>query len=320
MSRNLKRRLRAWTMNAFFGVLIQLLRGFTWGGAQRIGRLLGRILWRLVRVERERAMRHLEMVWPEKDAAWREAIGRGCFRHLSVLLMELLWLATRDCGAVRRLVRVEGWEEVERARAEERPILIVTGHCGNWELLAAVINCMGLPLSVMARQMDDRHVDERLVRVRAHFGTETIGRGTPGAARKLLRTLRDGGALGMLIDQDTQVEGVWVPFFGRLAYTPVGAAEFALRRGAAAIPAFIEREEDGTHRAVFHPPLELPEDPAVATALMTECIEAQVRRVPEQWVWMHRRWKRRPEDVEKAVVGAPPDQEGPETAQDLRTG
>ena len=98
----------------------------------------------------------------------------------------------------------------------------------------------------------------------------------------------------MLIDQDTKVEGVWVPFFGRPAFTPVGAAKIALKQRAAVVPVFIERLPDGEHLARYHPPLDLPDDPQAATALMTAKIEEQIRRHPEQWVWMHRRWRRQP--------------------------
>ncbi|HSM12604.1 MAG TPA: lysophospholipid acyltransferase family protein, partial [Thermoanaerobaculia bacterium] len=135
-----------------------------------------------------------------------------------------------------------------------------------------------------------------LLDLRGRFGTRTIVRGRPGAARDLLRTLRSGGALGMLIDQDTRVEGVFVEFFGRPAWTPVGAAEIAQKLGAAVHPTFIERCPDGRHRARIEPALGLPADPVAATQAMTDRIEQQIRRVPEQWVWMHRRWRRRPED------------------------
>jgi KDO2-lipid IV(A) lauroyltransferase len=106
--------------------------------------------------------------------------------------------------------------------------------------------------------------------------------------------VRSGGALGMLIDQDTTVDGVWVDFFGRPAWTPVGAAELAARFDAAVLPTFIERLADGSHAARVGPALELPADPVAETQRLTDAIEAQVRRVPEQWVWMHRRWRRRP--------------------------
>ncbi len=146
----------------------------------------------------------------------------------------------------------------------------------------------------MARPLDDAGLQQLLVDLRNHLGTTTIARGTRGAARQLLEVLRGGGALAMLIDQDTKVDGVWVPFLGRPAFTPVGAAEIALRQKANVIPSFIERRPDGSHLIRFLPALDLPPDPREATALMTAKIEEQVRRRPEQWVWWHKRWRRQP--------------------------
>src|SRR6202035_3390432 len=119
-------------------------------------------------------------------------------------------------------------------------------------------------------------------------------RGSEGAARQILGTLRRGGALGMLIDQDTKVDGVWVPFFGRPAFTPVGAAKIALRQRARVIAVFIERLPDGSPLARAVPPLDLPADPREATARMTAVVEEQIRRRPEQWAWMHRLGRRQP--------------------------
>ena len=150
-------------------------------------------------------------------------------------------------------------------------------------------------MTVVARSLDEPEQQEMLAGLRARFGTPTIERGEEGAVRQLLGTLRRGGALGMLIDQDSgKMEGVWVPFFGRPAFTPVGAAKIALKQQAAVVPVFIERLENGRHVVRFQAPLDLPEDPQEATALMTSKIEEHIRRRPEQWVWMHRRWRRQP--------------------------
>lgn len=210
------------------------------------------------------------------------------------MLGECLWLRSQGAREAAALVDFEGWERIEMARAAGRPLLILTGHCGNWELLAAALNVAGLGMAVVGRELDDQGLQARLLGLRSRFGSRTIVRGTPGAARDLLRTLRAGGALGMLIDQDTRVDGVWVDFFGRPAYTPVGAAEIALRLGACVLPTFIERLDDGGHLATIQPALALPGEPRAATQAMTERIEAQIRRVPEQWVWLHRRWRRQP--------------------------
>ena len=109
------------------------------------------------------------------------------------------------------------------------------------------------------------------------------------------RVNRQTGRRITRVDQDTRVDGVFVPFFGRPAFTPVGAAELALKRDVAVIPSFIERLPGGGHLATFHPELPLPDDRAAATAAMTATIERQIRKVPAQWVWLHRRWRTRPE-------------------------
>jgi KDO2-lipid IV(A) lauroyltransferase len=287
-------RLRLGLLARLLEGLALLLGALSWNGAQRAGRALGRLGWQLSRRDRRRALDHLALAFPELPAAERTALGRACFRHLGTTLAECLHLLRRGTAAVEDHVAVADWEEVERVRAGGRPVLILTGHCGNWELLAAAINLRGLGMAVVARPLDDPDLQALLAGLRARFGTPTIARGSEGAARQLLTTLRTGGALGMLIDQDTKVDGVWVPFLGRPAFTPVGAAKIALRQQTAVIPAFIERLPDGTHRATFHPALDLPDDPTEATARMSRAIEEQIRRVPEQWVWMHRRWRRQP--------------------------
>ncbi|KAB2957811.1 MAG: lysophospholipid acyltransferase family protein, partial [Thermoanaerobaculia bacterium] len=283
---------------ALLGALERALAGLTgrldWSGAQALGRGLGRLGWALAPRDRRRTLEHLGIAFPELPAEQRRRLARASFRHFGAMLAECLWLRERDSAELRRRVELEGWREIELARSAARPVLILTGHCGNWELLAAALNVNGLGMAVVARELEDPGLQDALLGLRARFGTRTIVRGKPGAARDLLRTLRSGGALGMLIDQDTKVDGVWVPFFGRPAWTPVGAAEIARRLSAAVLPTFIERLPDGRHRAVVHPELELPGDPVAATAMMTARIEEQIRRVPEQWVWMHRRWRHQP--------------------------
>jgi KDO2-lipid IV(A) lauroyltransferase len=189
---------------------------------------------------------------------------------------------------------VEGFEEIERLRKQERPIVVLTGHCGNWELISTANHSHGLGVAAIARHLDDPELHASSVDFRTHLGTETIARSSPSSGRQLLRVLRARGALAMLIDQDIETEGAFVPFFGRLAHTSLGAAQLALRLGAGVVPTFSERLLDGSHLVRFHPALELSNDPVEATALMTKCIEDQIRRHPEQWVWMHRRWRRRP--------------------------
>jgi KDO2-lipid IV(A) lauroyltransferase len=291
----LKARLEPALLNGALWLLSSTLGRLSWAGSQRAGRAIGSLAWRLSRRDRRRALDHLALAFPETPEAGRRALARGCFRHLGETLGECLHLFHRDCAFVGEVVEIRGFEEIEQVRRDGRPLVLFTGHCGNWELLGAAVNCRGVGMTVVARSLDEPEQQEMLAALRARFGTPTIERGSEGAARQLLGTLRRGEALGMLIDQDSgKMDGVWVPFFGRPAFTPVGAAKIALKQKAAVIPVFIERLEDGRHRITFQPPLDLPDDPQEATARMTAKIEEHIRRRPEQWVWMHRRWRRQP--------------------------
>ena len=295
------RRLRAYATVALAAALGAVFRLLPWTAAQAAGSALGRLGWHLSRRDRRRILDHLALAFPELAAAERERLGRSSYRHLGIVAGEFLWLLRRSCRYLAPHVRVEGWEVVEGLRARGRPILFVTGHCGNWELLGAAANCRGADVTYVARALDELPLQRFLAAFRSRFAGRTIERGGAGAAREMLQALRRRGGLAILIDQDTRVEGVWVPFFGRPAFTPVGAARLALKRDVAVVPVFDERLPDGSHLAHFEPPLELPGDEVEATAMMTRAIEAQVRRVPEQWVWMHRRWRRQPGSEESSA-------------------
>lgn len=290
------RRFRSPLLGAATGVFGRFFGTLSWRRAQGAGTRLGALAGRLSRREGRRMDDHLALAFPELEPGRRAELVRGCWRHLGTCLGEMLHLSRRPAAEASRWVEVEGFERVEAERRAGRVVLVLTGHCGNWELISAANHSHGLDLVAMARNHEDPNLARAIVDLRRHLGTTTIGRGAPGSSRQLLRTLRRGGALAMLIDQDIAAEGVWVPFFGRLAYTPTAAADIAQRLGAAVVPTFAERLADGSHRVTFHAPLELSADRFEATAVMTLAIEEQIRRCPEQWVWMHRRWRRRPPD------------------------
>jgi len=305
MARPLRRRLRS-LLFAFLKLgLTQLFGRLRWGQAQRLGSWLGSAAWRATSRNRRKALTHLAVAFPELTAAERRRVGRACFRHLGTCIGELLHVYYRDPEEACGHVRVEGWDQIECIRVRGQPLVVMTAHCGNWELLSTVNHSHGLGIAGIARQLDDPSLEDLAVGLRRHLGSVTIARGSRGSSRELLRTLRRRGALVLLIDQDIpSADGVWVPFFGRLAHTPLAAANLALRLGAAVVPSFVERLGDGSHLVTFHPPLELPDDPLAATAVMTARIEEQIRRRPEQWVWMHRRWRHRPPEDGTKVFAA----------------
>lgn len=287
-------RLRASLLPVLVRALVLAFGSLPRSAALALGRSLGRLAWRLSGRDRRRSLDHLALAMPELSAGERHRIAREAFLFQGMNAAELLHLLRRNADDVLPHMDIQGWENVEEARATGRPILILTGHCGNWELIAVALRQGGLPPAAIARPLDDPRLQEMVVKLRSHLGTTTIERGTRGAARQMLAALRGGGAIAMLIDQDIKVDGVWVPFFGRPAFTPAGPAELALRQDMRVIPSFIERRPDGGHLLRFLPILELPDDVQEATALMTAEIEKQVRRRPEQWVWWHKRWRRQP--------------------------
>jgi KDO2-lipid IV(A) lauroyltransferase len=156
------------------------------------------------------------------------------------------------------------------------------------------------PLSVVAAPLEPEPVNDMIVGLRARMGVRTILRGRPGASRELIRVFKENRILGILIDQDTDVESAFVDFMGRPAWTPTAAASMALKFGAPVVYGYIHRNRDNRHTVTIEGPLDmvrtgdLEKDIVLNTAMLTKKIEASIRRDPEQWVWMHRRWRRQP--------------------------
>lgn len=199
------------------------------------------------------------------------------------------------------MCEVEGIEHIQNAIEGGRGGILATGHLGNWEFLNAYLASVGVPITVAVRELDDSRVDQLITTLRTRFGSEVILRGT-SAGRELIRALGKGRGVGLLIDQDIpSIPGVFVPFFGHPAWTPSGAAVLAIRARCPLMPGFIHRKPDGTHKIKIYPPIEVPTEGSLAekvekmTAAATAAAEWQVRAWPEQWVWMHRRWRTRPD-------------------------
>ncbi len=297
MSRPLYRRLRSGALALLLPCLVHTVGRLPYRALRGFGRGLGWLLYRTNGRYRRRSLEHLEIAFPELPLEERKALCRECFFHSAMNAAEALQLLARGRRVLERRMVAEGWEHVEALRSEGRRILLLTAHCGFWELLAAECARHELPLFAVGRRSDEKALRTFVTALRGATGAETIERGSPGAPRLLRRALSGDGALVMLIDQDTKVDGVLVPFFDRPAYTPTGAAEIAVKHGLEVVPALLSRGADGTHTVRFEPPLELPDDVTEATARMTAVVEAHVRRHPAQWVWWHRRWRRTPDEA-----------------------
>lgn len=262
--------------------------------ARATGRRLGGLAHAVVPRERRKALRTASVAFPEWSDEERSRLVSSCFRHLGESLFEILWMPNLDRESMERTTRFEGMENMRRALEPGRGVVLFTGHCGNWEWMAASIALAGLEMNVLAREIYDPRINDFIVESRGRFGMKTIGRGTGDAAKDILRTLRSGAILGALIDQNIRAESAKVPFFGHPADTPIGPARLAIRAGSTAIAGFIERR-DGMQIIRFEEPIETTRDMDAVdlTARLTASIEQQIRRVPEQWVWMHQRWQER---------------------------
>lgn len=268
--------------------------------ALALGDRFGGLIYRLLRQPRELAEQHVRIAFGDTlPAPLRTHMVRSSFVHVARCFCEL---AKIDEIRERRHEYFElvGWENAEKVLAPGRGAVVVTGHIGNWELLAAYWAWMGQPVVAIARRVYAEDLNRMLTELRARQGVESILRESPNSARQILAAMKRNALLAMLIDQDTNVQSVSVPFFGRLARTPVAAASLAIRRELPAIAAFIQRRPEGGHRITVLPPFEIERTGDVSadiknlTRQFNEVIERQIRANPAEWVWWHRRWRRGP--------------------------
>ena len=272
--------------------------------ATAIGAALGRVGWVLSGRMRRDMRASLTNAFPEKSGAERDAIARASLVHLGRVGGEAI---TMRRWAARLDEMVEATPEavatVERARARAKGIIFVLGHIGNWELTSRLSRYVQ-PNAAIAKRTWHRSLDAVIERFRAENGVGTFWRDDPATARGILRLFKQGGSLGILIDQDiADVQSVFVPFFGRLAATPRAAADFALRFGAAVLVVTCHRRgpraRDGHRLEVEEVPVRADATDREAevvrlTAACTAVQERAIRRHPAEWVWMHQRWKTRP--------------------------
>ena len=264
------------------------------------GARLGRLWYALDRRHRRLAAGNIRLALG-LDAPSAARTARASFENIGRTLAEFSLAAARTDELLARF-DIEGLDRLHAALAAGRGLLIVTGHCGSWELSGARL-AREVPLTSIARAMKNPLVDEAVAAQRRAAGVRTVD--SRDAAREVLRTLARGEAVGVLLDQNaSRGERVFVNFLGRPAAANFGLAMLALKSGAPVLPAFSARGEDGRHRGWVGPPIEpcsvgeRPERIGRTTARYTAAIEACVRSRPEQWFWVHNRWKRRPEPGE----------------------
>jgi len=271
---------------------------------RRLARLLAAILvfkvyWLMGRLRRV-GTGNLERALPELSAKERKRILRGVYRHLGWQLVEFCRMPRYTAENTRNWMRTEGMEHYLAAQARGKGVLIVTGHLGAWELSSFYHSLMGYPMGMVIRRLDNRRLDSFVNGIRCLHGNHVLPK--DDFARGLLTAMRSGQTVGILMDTNmTPPQGAFVNFFSQQACTATGLAHVARKTGAAVLPGFMLWEPD-EKRYVLHfgPEIAIPHTGDVSgdilegTQLCTAAIEAWIRRYPDQWLWIHRRWKTRP--------------------------
>jgi KDO2-lipid IV(A) lauroyltransferase len=240
-------------------------------------------------------MRNLELAYPEKTSSERKAIADEVFRSIGRLLYGFARFPQINARNISGWIRYEGLEHFVEAKRAGRGILFATAHLGNWELSAFAHGLMTEPMYVVIRPLDDPRID-RLVEERRQLSGNHLIQKWDGA-RAILRALQQNEAVGILMDQNTSLqEGVFVNFFGTPACANTAFAKIAARTVAAVIPGFaLWSDQERRYVLRFYPPLEMTGDPVADTRRLHALLEGVIREHPGQWLWIHRRWKTRPE-------------------------
>lgn len=266
--------------------------------ARGLGAAIGMMFYAVDAKHRRVAVTNLAQSFPTRSATEVRAIAREMFRHFGRLLFEMLKFSTLSPAAMLARVEFEGEERAKLAYAQGRGVLFFTGHFGFWELHAIVHGLQLRPIGVLARALDNPHLNRLLEQVRGSTGNSVIYR--QGAVRRVLKTLAAGEGVAMLIDQHMHsADAIWVDFFERPAATTSTLAVLALRTGAPVVPVFALPAGNGRYRMIYEhavepPSAEGPDAVREFTQRCTDVLEMYVRRNPELWLWMHRRWRDAP--------------------------
>ncbi len=287
----------------YFAVLL-LIRGvglLPRGPARWMGARIGVLAFLALQRLRQVGYRNLQIAFPNLSHTERTAILRAEYRSLGWQLAEFCQMRKYTPDNISGFIRYDGLSHYLAARDAGQGVLILTGHLGAWELSSFYHSLMGYPMSMVIRRLDNELVDRLVNDIRCQHGNKVVHK--DDFARGLISAMRQGETVGILMDTNmTPPQGVFVDFFGTPACTASGMARVALKTGAAVLPGFLLWEESSQSYVLhFGQQLELirredyEADIVANTALFTNVLEDYIRQYPQQWLWLHRRWKTRPE-------------------------
>jgi len=278
------------------------LRALSWDAACKFGEILGSLGYRPLGIRKRVVERQIAAAFPDLRRVAVTRLARESYRHLGRTFIETALLNSLGKDGLQKLVEtVEGWEEIEEVMAKGKGAVLVTGHIGNWELAGAYVAARGVPLDAIVRGMANPLFDAYLNNTREAIGMTIVH--DSEAVRRTPRSLRAGRAVAFVADQGVMgLASTFVPFFGRPAKTPRGAAVFALRFNVPVVFVVALRQPNGRYRIVVER-IEAPQtgdrdrDVDAIVARFTQHLEKWVRAVPAQYFWQHRRWRRQPPDT-----------------------
>jgi KDO2-lipid IV(A) lauroyltransferase len=298
----LAHRAEYYTMRATIGAL----RALSWDAACKVGERLGALGYRPLRIRKRIVERQIAAAFPDLSREAVVQLARESYEHLGRTFIETALLDSIGKDGLQALVEsVEGWEEIEDVMAKGRGAVLVTGHIGNWELAGSYVAARGIPLDAIVRGMANPLFDAYINHTREAIGMTVVH--DSDAVRRTPRSLRAGRAVAFVADQGVMgLASTFVPFFGRPAKTPRGAAVFALRFDVPVVFVVALRNPNGRYRIIVER-IEAPQtgdrerDVDAIVARFTQHLEKWVRAVPAQYFWQHRRWKRQPPDTPREL-------------------
>lgn len=292
--------MKEWSEFAAAWLLLKIVSVFPRSLARSLATATVRILLALLTKLRRVALLNLQIAFPDWTDAQRDLILRNMARYLAWQAVEFARFPRYSRGNIGEIIEIEGHENFLAAQRQGKGVLILTGHIGAWELSSFAHAVYGFPMHYIARPLDNARLDSFINRYRGLSGNQPIFKNE--SARAVLKALNGGGVVGILADQNTlPEEGVFVDFFGKAACTTSGIARLALHTGAPVVPGYAYWDTaTNKYKLRFEPAIELVEtcnqeqDVFESTQRFAKTIEAIIRKYPDQWVWVHARWKTRP--------------------------
>ncbi|MEW5798588.1 MAG: lysophospholipid acyltransferase family protein [Bacteroidota bacterium] len=281
-------------------LLLLILRFFIlilpFRSVQTFGRWFGSFLFHVIPIRKELVLSNLRHAFPEKSESEIRLIALKNFQNIFGTFFETFWIQRMSQDDVRRIVRIPGTAAISELLQRGKGLIMLSGHISNWELIALAVGLISnQPLQIIIKKQHNPFVDRVMNRLRTKFNNTVVD--MDHAPREIIKRLRDHGVVALLADQSGPEEGLFIDYFGRPTSTHVGPAVFALRTGAPVLMTYAIRNRDGTFDVSFEEvitnDLTGTDDEKIRTITQrhVHLLEKFVRQHPDQWLWMHKRWK-----------------------------